>query len=199
LSSANQEIPSNVPSEIARGETVAWSKALTDYPPADGWTLTYYFRGPNPPGVNVVAETEDSHYLLVLTAAQSLKLGVGRIDWEAWVSKGAGAELEQHRVASGSIEIVTGLNTVSVGARVDQRSQAERIVASIDDLLERTLPGDTAEYEIGNHRKRHYTRAELLDIRREYQQIVNAERRRKRVAAGGDFFQTVKVRLTTVR
>ena len=78
-------------------------------------------------------------------------------------------------------------------------SQAERIVAEIDNLIERSTGGDTYEYEVDGNRKRTYTRTELLEVRKTYQRKVNSERRRKRVAAGGDFFQTIPVTLTTVR
>jgi hypothetical protein len=189
----SSQLPTFEPSEITRGETVAWIKSLPSYSPADGWALTYYFRGAGK-GVDVVATDDGSVYTATMTAGQSLTLSAGRYEVEGWVSKGADETLARHHVVSRIVTVRQGLADVESDTPVDGRSQAERIVAEIDDLIERTLPGDRAEYTHGNRQKRHYSRAELLQLRAHYQAIVNVERRRARVKAGGSFIQTINAR-----
>lgn len=186
------EIPNYEPSRIVAGTTVTWKKSLADYP-ADEWTLKYFLRGPS--RLDITCTSDNLDFVATIAAVDSAKLKPGRYYLQGRVEKGA----EKYLVSPDmlELEVKPGLDTES--ANFDGRSKYERIVDEIDDLIERTLPNDRAEYEIEGERKRHYSRLELIDLRKHYQQKVNAERRAKRVEAGGDFFQTVRVRLTPVR
>ncbi len=187
------EISNREPSRFVAGSTVTWKKSLSDFPASDGWVLKYFLRGPSRLDVTCTADGND--FVATIAASDSAKLKTGRY-WMQGRVELAGAK---HLVTPDmlELEILPGLDAES--ANVDLRSQAERIVAEIDDLIERSTGGDTFEYEVEGHRKKTYTRTELLEVRRTYQRKVNSERRRKRVAAGGEFFQTIPVALTTVR
>lgn len=187
------EIPNREPSRFVAGSTVTWKKLLYDFPASLGWVVKYFLRGPS--RLDITCTADGDEHVAIIEASDSAKLKPGRYWMQGRVEKDG----EKHVFTAGmlELEVVPGLDAES--ANVDLRSQAERIVAEIDDLIERSTGGDTFEYEVEGHRKKNYTRTELLELRKTYQRKVNSERRRKRMAAGGEFFQTIPVTLTTVR
>lgn len=190
---ASLEVPNYEPSSFVSGSTITWRKSLSDFSAADGWVLKYFLRGPS--SLNIICTADGNDHVATIAASDSAKLKPGRYWLQGRVEKDA----EKYLVTPDmlELEVVTGLDAES--ANVDLRSRYERLVDAIDALIEKTLPGDTAEFEIEGQRKRTWSRTELIELRKTYQRKLNSLRRRQRVAAGGDFFQTVPVRLGSVR
>lgn len=186
------DLPSRPPDSFIVGTTLTWRAEFRDYSAADGWTHKTHFRGPGKV-LNVTAEADGVGFLSKVAAADTKDFAAGEYYWQRFVEKDG----ERYPIDSGQTTFQASLDTVSEA--YDGRSQAEHILAEIDALILRTLPGDRAEYTFGNRTKRHYSRADLLQLRNHYQQLVNAERRRARMANGGTFFQTVKARLNPTR
>jgi hypothetical protein len=186
-------IPNYEPSRFVAGETVTWEKSLSDFSASDGWVLKYFLRGPS--RLDITCTADSNNHVATIAPVDSAKLKPGRYYLQGRVELNG----EKHIITPEmlELEIAPGLDAES--ANFDGRSQAERIVAELDALIEKTLPGDRAEYTIDNQHKRHYSRDELMRLRNVYQQKVNGERRRKRIAAGGDFFQKVPARLVPTR
>lgn len=187
-------IPTFEPSEITRGATVAWTRSLVDYPPADGWTLTYYFRGKGGVGVDVVATVDGSAYSNVMTAAQSQTLAAGRYDWQAWVEKGTGPTLERHLVGSGIVAVKLGFTDIDTDTNVDGRTDNEKALEVVRAVLSKKATADQMSYTIGNRSVQRYTLTELNTIEKRLVQLVNAERRAARIRRGEPFFQNVAAR-----
>src|SRR5688572_30164728 len=58
------EIPEEEPTEITAGDTIRWTRDLTDFP-ASAWTLTYYIYGRNGKQTIVATADGDEHSVSV--------------------------------------------------------------------------------------------------------------------------------------
>jgi hypothetical protein len=180
---------SHEPDEIAPGETLEWSKALADYNPADGWALTYYFRNASGTGFNATATADGNSWKV--SAVVPSNVGAGRIDWEAWVTKGS-----DERVAdAGSATVRRSLKAAAPDAAVDNRSQAEKDLAAVRAALVPATSAGVQEYEIGgvgtNRRIRYHDKSALLALETSLAQRVNFERRADKLKQGAPYFKTI--------
>jgi len=109
---APPSVPCTPPTELVAGSSAVWDDAGASHPdygsftPADGWTLTYAFVGPDS-RLEVTAAVEGSGWRTSLTQAQTTELqdpdtpGDQTVRWTAWVSKAT----DRFPVAQGVIAI----------------------------------------------------------------------------------------------
>ena len=125
-------IPTSEPTTLTRGDSTKWTKAFSEYLPADGWTLTYYFTSSDGSGegvFNVVGTNNgDGSFLVTLAVADSRKFIVGNWTWQAVVTKAA----ELITLATGTIQIVQGLSSLDASIGVDMRSDNRKM---LDDVI----------------------------------------------------------------
>lgn len=163
------------PSEFAIGESLAWSKSFADYSAANGWTLTYYFRGPTT--FDVVASANGADFDVDVAATVTANATAGLYFWQAWLSK----DDDKIRIASGRTTAVAGFPTTDAG--FDGKSDAERLLAAIDALLAGKASVDQQEYTIGAGGSQQQLRKipipDLLELRKHYAAIVAGERRKR--------------------
>jgi hypothetical protein len=164
------------PSEFAIGESLAWSKSFADYSAADGWTLTYYFRGPT--NFDVVGTANGTKFDVNVATTVTANASAGVYFWQAWLSKGA----DKIRADSGRTTAVAGFPTVSAPG-FDGKSDAEKLLDAIDALLEGKATVDQQEYTIGaggaQQQLRKIPIPDLLELRKHYAAIVAGERRKR--------------------
>lgn len=177
------------PQEIRPGETVEWSKALADYSPTDGWALTYYFRNSSGTGFDAPATADGGAWKVSLAVPASV--GLGRIDWEAWVKKGSDERLAD----VGTANVRPSLKATAADAQVDNRSQAEKDLDAVRAALVPATFAGVQEYEINGvgsgRRLRNYPREDLLRLEESLAQRVNAERRSTARKNGASYFKTI--------
>lgn len=180
-----QVIEGHEPERFAVGETVKWKKSLAEFPPGDGWTLKYFFRGPSV--LNITALADGEHYEATIASAASAQLSAGEYYWQAWVENAGG---EKHRVETGRTVVEAGLESAVAG--YDGRSQAERDLEAVRAALAGKLT--VAEYQIAGRSLKTRSKDELMRLEQSLASRVNAERRAERMRDGAPFFQTVNVR-----
>lgn len=129
-------IPSSEPSSIFAGDTVLFTKTISDYPSSDGWILTYSFRGPSSLA-DQVATTSGSGYAVTIPVSATAPLLAGTYYWNARVSKAG----EVHTVARGVLTV-----TLVAGALV--LSHNEKMLAAINAALEGRVVADMQQYTI---------------------------------------------------
>ena len=177
------------PTEMAPGETLEWSKALADYSPAEGWSLTYYFRNASGTGFNATAAAGVNSW--EVSVAVPAGVGAGRIDWEAWVQKGSDERLAD----AGTATVRPSLKATAADAQVDNRTQAERDLDAVRAALVPATSASVLEYEIGgvgtNRRIRYFDKADLLALETQLAQRVNSERRAAARRNGAPYFKTI--------
>lgn len=102
-------IPTTEPTEVVAGDTWRWNRGQSsDYSIADGWSLSYAFRGVNELdlGAAEVAENGDT-YEITVPATATGRLGAGAYKWAAYVTKGS----ERYRIDAGTVRVFEDLAT----------------------------------------------------------------------------------------
>jgi hypothetical protein len=75
--------------------------------------------------------------------------------------------------------LVLKASIATQGSNVDQRSQAERIVAAIEDYIERGAQSPNRRYRINNREIERYMISELLKLLDYYKRIAASEKRKR--------------------
>lgn len=167
------------PSLVTAGDTIAWLKALPDYPASAGWVLKY--RLINAAGkIDITAAAAGDDHAIAITAATSAGWVAGIYTYQSTVEKSG----ERYTIATGKITVAPNLATQSVG--FDTRSPARAI---LDNLLAAYQAASTArafvqEYEIAGRHMKFNSKAEWLLELNFWKREVAAEERAARRAAG---------------
>lgn len=157
-------IPTSEPGSIFAGDTVKFSKTISDYPATDGWTLTYSFRGPTALA-DQTATTSGSGYLVTIPAATTTALSAGTYYWNARVSLAG----EVHTVARGVLTV-----TLVAGALV--LTHNEKMLAAINAALEGRIVADMQQYTIGGRMVQKIPFKELAHFKAVYEAKVYRDR-----------------------
>ena len=175
-------IPTREPAQLRAGDTWQWRREdIADYPPADGWTLSYRFRHPTNTGFEIVATADGSAYAVSVPAATSTAYLAGRYSWAAWVQTQAG---EIHTIDEGSVELLPNFRAANAAGVLDTRSHARKVLDAIEALIEGRATKDQQQYQIGDRTLVRMQVAELLSLRDRYQAMVNSEEAAERVRNG---------------
>ncbi len=142
----SQPIPTCEPTQIRAGDTVQWTvDRLTDYKPADGWSLTYYIAGAG--GVLVqTATTSGQGYAVTLTAAQTGVLIPGDYAIEGKVS------MSPYVFTVYSARLCVLVNMATATTSTDTRSFNRRVRDALRALTESIAPDPTQAYTIFGER-----------------------------------------------
>ena len=160
------------------GDTLAWTRECSDYPPSAGWTLKYALRASEDVAIDITASGAGTTYSIAVSSATSSPWTAGRYAWQAYVEL-AGV---RHTLATGAMEVLPNL---ALGD-FDARSFASRALAAVEaTILGRATSGqiDTIDMMLeGRGLKR--DPATLLRLRSELTLEVQRERAAEDVAAG---------------
>lgn len=161
--------------ELTAGTTLDFATEVADWPATDGWTLTYYLRGPS--AIDLVSVAEGASYRITVSAATTTNWSIGTYAWEARVSKDGVV----NKVASGSLTILKNI-AAALTAPYDARTTAQQILDAVEALL--TGFTDVEEYSIAGRSIKRMTRTELLQARQNLKAEVNNEAVAAALAAG---------------
>lgn len=181
------------PTQITQGEALTWTREFCDHP-ATLWDLQYRFRGV---GTGFDADavedpTNGTGFLVEVPATATADMGVGKYDWQAWMTEIADAT-NKIMVAEGTVKVYRGFSSGEFGT-VDLRSSAKKIVDAIDAALLVDATSNVISYEIttpAGTRKVQRSRNEAIAMRKEYAMIVARENAAERTRNGGKFGKTI--------
>lgn len=164
-------IPETEPEEIIAGETVKWTKSLTDYPATEGWTLKYRLRGTT--SYDVTATSSGSDYAVTIAASTTANYAAGDYRMFAWVEKVG----ERYNLFD--LPLTVKPDPIASSA-YDPRTPAKRVLDAIDATLLGTASREEQGYSInapgGSGRQiNFFNRADLIQFRQYYQRIVDSE------------------------
>jgi hypothetical protein len=134
-------VPIVAPTEIRAGDTVQFTRAYGDFPPADGWTLSYTLNGQSKARVD--ATTSGGGYLFTVPATKTAQLLPGTYRYVITASL-AGA---RHTVEEGAVRLAADPVESTAGA---QEHQDEKELRLIDLELLARAQSDHTEYSIGD-------------------------------------------------
>jgi hypothetical protein len=147
-------IHSSEPLTAVSGDTIAWTKSLSDYSATDGWALTYAFRLENGAGaLNVTASTVGSDFAATITAAQSATMKPGAWTWSAYVTKAT----ERYHVGHGLLTVSPNLAVIDYS--IDLRSSAKKAYDNALAMWESVRLGQTVMLN-----GRTYTQQNMKDL-----------------------------------
>ena len=173
-----------IPVKIGAGLTFETLATLADYPAPD-WSLSVALRGPS--SINLVATASGAQHLVAATAAQTAAWAPG----DYWCSVRATKAGQVVEVEAGQVTVTPDLAAAPDG--YDGTSHAQRVLTSIEAVIEKRATLDQERYRINNRELQRTPLAELMKLR----DLYRAEVRRDKLAASGKslFGATVRVRL----
>jgi len=166
-------IPTFEPVIVTAGDTIAWTRAFSDYPASAGWTLKY--RLINAAGkIDITAAASGADHAVTVSAATSAAWAAGTYAWQAYVEGGGS---ERYTVGTGSIVIKPNLAAQTGG--FEARGTWEKALADLRAALAAwiTSSGQVQEYEIAGRRMKFVSADDLR------KRIAIAEKEAAREAA----------------
>lgn len=113
------------PTSLTAGDTVQWTRSLSDYPASAGWVLKY--RLINAAGkIDITAGASGADHLVNVAAATTAAWAAGTYAWHGYVEKGA----ERYTIGTGSIVIRPNLAAEAAG--FETRSTAKQILDELE-------------------------------------------------------------------
>lgn len=188
------EIPTTEPAAFVAGDTVQWTKAISDYPATAGWTLKY--RAVNSAGkIDITATTSGADYAVTLTAATTGAYTAGWYDVVGWVEKGSGGSAERVTVATFRLQVKPNLAAANTyDGRSDARIIYDALLAAYKSAV--AARAYVSEYEIAGRRMRFSSREEWLKELNFWKSQIAAEDRAAKIAAGQPAGARVLVRFS---
>lgn len=186
-------IPTYEPQSFVAGETLQWTKELTDYSPSDGWALKYYFQGAD--RFTVDAVDAGTYFEITVARDTTRTVQAGTYYWQAFVTK----DDETHLVDSGQVTMKPSLLNEEGSTAFDGRSTAKQILDAIDAMLKGKATLDQQEYQIGNRMLKRIPIPDLIALRTQYAQLYAREQRTEKLNQGAPFFKTILTRFVRPR
>jgi hypothetical protein len=162
------------------GDTLKFNAQVPDYPPSQGYALTYRLvrRDGTPGAITINATTSGEDYQVTVVSATTIGWTPGVYTWAAYASKAG----ERYTVDSGEITLVA--DPVTSAAPFDMRGHAAKVLASIEALLEGKAAADVVEYSIAGRSIKKMSFSELLVVRQKYQDEIRTLEAVKRMQNG---------------
>jgi hypothetical protein len=170
------DIPAVEPTTFVRGNTVKWTKTLSDFP-GSTYALTYEFRGASKQ--TVAASVVGDDFAVTITATQSLLWNPGTYWWEAYAVTGS----ERYLAVKGQLEVTKNFEATDVVA--DERTHAKKVLDAIEATIEGRADRDQQAYTIAGRSLQLTPIDDLLKLRDRYKSEVLSENpgNKKRILA----------------
>ena len=173
------DIPGTEPVDFVAGDTVKWTKALTDYLPADGWALKYVFTTKGASFDVTATDNGDGSHLVTLSAATTAVLVPAEYRYQAFATKAA----DRYTVASGAVTVKPNFENYE-GAGKDNRTHAEKALELLEAAIEDRIPAGMESFSIAGRAINLMAPSDLREWRDYYRRDVAREKRRERRAQG---------------
>src|ERR1017187_4419764 len=162
-------IPTCEPTQFAAGDSLSWTKNLSDQQSKDGWTTLYCFRGYGLSFLDVPSDETANNHLTTITPEMSTGLLPGTY-------KVAGYALNVgQRIQFYSCEIVVTENFQTADQSFDDRTQNRRTLDNINAVIEGRANSTMLNSEVEGTRLGRIPHKDLLDLQALYQVKVRNE------------------------
>ncbi len=167
------------PTSFTAGDTLAWTRSLSDYPASAGWVLAYRFINATAK-FDITGTASGDDHAIAVAAAVSAAYPAGTYSWQAFVTKAA----ERYTVGTGVCVVEPNLAAVAA-AGYDDRTPARKALDALNAGLETF--GSNAHvqgYSIEGREMKYRTFAEFMAARDRLVQEVAREDAAQRARAG---------------
>ncbi len=151
------------PSLIRAGLSLRATITASDYP-APEWEVTAHLRGPST--INLTATGDGATHAFAKSAADTSGFAAGRYVVTVRASDGT----DTFEIEAGELEIEADVASIAAGH--DPRHHAEKVLASIEAVLENRATKDQQSYKINDRELVRTSISELLELRKTYKAEV---------------------------
>lgn len=182
-------IPTSEPSFVVIGDTVQWTRSLSEFLPADGWTLTYVLI--NSAGqITIVAEDDGSgSHLVNVDAKDSAEWAAGVYRYVGVVESTAG---ERHTVATGTIEVKANYADETSG--LDARTHVKRTLDLIETAIEQRVTKGITSISVDGVSLQRESMESLIALREKYRTEYAKEIAAEKLSQGLGGIGRIRVR-----
>jgi hypothetical protein len=169
------DILNTEPPSVNAGDTVRWTRRLTDYPAGAGWVLGYTLLNATAK-ITLTGTASGDDHAIVVAAATTAAWVAGDYAWRARVSRGA----EVFTVGEGRMQVRPSFGATTL----DTRSTARRALEAVEAYLADPNNLSAASYEIADRSLSRYDLPALWAHRDRLRVEVAREDAAARIAAG---------------
>lgn len=170
------DIPTKEPLEIVAGDTVKWTKSLSDYPASESWVLTYYIKG-NGINASAAATADGDDHAVTIAAATTAAWASGDCWMDGYVAKSG----ERYKVYSAKLVVKPDLSAED--GTFDGRSDAKIMLDAVETAI-KALNFSDKSYTLGDRTVTRRDLPELLQTRDRLKGEVYNEQLKERIANG---------------
>ncbi len=164
----------SIPASFIAGDTVKWLRDLPDYPPSDGWELTYSLVKDGARKEVTATNNGDGKFLLTISATDSADYTAGDYAWQEYVTK----DDERYSLGFGRATVKTNFDAAENGIEV--RSHVKKTLDALEAMLERKACRDQMSVSVNGRSVGAMSPADLIKwrdlYRAEYKRDLNAEK-----------------------
>lgn len=178
------------PTRVTAGDTIAWTKTLSDYPASASWVLSYtLINAANK--ITITATASGADHAVSVLAATSAAYTPATYTWQAVVTKAA----ERYTVGNGQMVVAPNL---AAAATYDTRTSAKKALEAVNLALE-TYGAKAYQnsYEIAGRKMQFQNPGDFLAFRSKLMAEVAREDNATRLAAGLAPKNQLQVRFNT--
>lgn len=136
-------IPSGIPDRLIAGTTWRWTVSFAEFPPSEGWVVSYALRGVGELNTKSSEVVQDGSQWTVTIGADREPIKPGLYTWAAYVT-GVGAYAGQvYRAATGVVLIEPDVASAAAG---DLQTFAEQALALIEAKILERIEVDMSGY-----------------------------------------------------
>jgi hypothetical protein len=175
-------IPTAEPTQAVSGTNWSWDITDGDYPPSDGWTLSYALRnGTVADALDLTAATSaDGDYYEIREVAADTVVTAGLYHWARFVEDESG---NRHERARGTVRILPDF-----AAATTYRTHEQSTLAVLDAAIEGRLTADMEQFTIRGRAVTRIPMPDLMKLRGQYRALV------RRQMQGGKLIRQVETR-----
>lgn len=161
----------NTPNQLNAGDSLDWVVSFPDFPASDGWGLIYVLtNATNSYTTEFVVSPQEDAFAVSLSVEDSVNIAVGDYTLFAVVNK----EKQRKTAAQTRFSVLPNVTSLH-----DRRTQAERTLQAIEDMLEGKAEDDQQMIQYAGRTLSRYTFEQLEQIRSRLKRTVLRERARK--------------------
>ncbi len=181
-------IPTTEPSSFVAGDTVKWTKSVSDYLPADGWVLTYALVLAADQQTITATDNGDGTHLATITAANSANYTAGIYYWQAYATSGT----ERHQVGEGRVEVKENFAAQTSG--YDAKSHVRTVLDALEATIEGKASKDQLSYTVAGRSLANMLPGDLIKWKNHYEILYRQELQKESLNNGGGIANKGQVR-----
>jgi len=169
--------PTTEPLRLPAGDTLAFTKSLSDYLASDGWVLSYtLINGTHK--ITFAATASGADHAVNVLAATTAGWTAGTYTWQSVVTRAA----ERYTVGQGSMVVAPNF---AAATTYDARTSARKALDAVNTALETYgAKAYLQGYEINGRKQQFHTPGDFMAFRSKLQGEVAREDNAARLAAG---------------